>query len=192
MAYINNGGTTMNDGLQKQMITLEDGRKAERIVQAEDSEGKTVTEVWVEPIIERKLSQRVVEYRKPVVHRREVETVDEVSGEVIERKVESLEPENKMQLREFIKTESSVKAMSVEEPCDCYVTKEEMQSTFRDGFLAIAKVMNPTTPDVKVSAMQAIVEDRIASNGNVDITIGVALWTAIAGLVAVLTYVVWF
>lgn len=198
----------MSDEIKKQVITLEDGRRAERIVQEENTEceGKVVTELWVEPAIEKRLSQRVVEYKKPVVHRREVEFVDETSGEVIERKVESIEPEVKMQLREVIKTESSVKAQSVaEQPCDCFVTQEDMQQTFKEGFMAVAKALKSSEERVqsqsyyeeekpKVSAMQIMVGDRVKEaeeNGGMD-TVGAILWTVIAGLAATFVYIAFF
>lgn len=196
----------MSDEVKKQIITLEDGRRAERITQEENTEceGKVVTELWVEPAIEKRLSQRVVEYKKPVVHRREVEFVDEVSGEVIERKVESIEPDVKMQLREVIKTESSVvSAQSVEQPCDCYVTQEDIQNTFREGFMTVAKALSEVNRGCveqqsyeekpKVSAMQAMVEERVkeAEEGGLD-TVGALLWTVIAGLAATFTYIAFF
>lgn len=194
----------MSDEMKKQVITLEDGRRAERIIQEENNEceGKVVTELWVEPAIEKRLSQRVVEYKKPVVHRREVEFVDELSGEVIERKIESIEPDVKMQLREVIKTESSVvNAQSVEQPCDCYVTQEEIQNTFREGFMTVAKALSEGRVQFqsfeeekpKVSAMQAMVGERVkeAEEGGLD-TVGALLWTVIAGLAATFTYIAFF
>ncbi len=60
-------------------IVFDDGRKAEKI---EKDEGKTkVTEIFVEPKLEKKLAQRVTE--KYCVCERIIETIDESTGEVV-------------------------------------------------------------------------------------------------------------
>ena len=60
-------------------IVFDDGRKAEKI---ERDEGRTkVTEVFVEPKLEKKLAQRVTE--KYCVCERIIETIDESTGEVV-------------------------------------------------------------------------------------------------------------
>lgn len=159
----------------KHSVILEDGRRADKLVREELSpsgESKTITELYTEPVIEKKLSKRVVEYKKPVVVQREFETVDE-NGEVVERKVESVEPAVKMELREHISTQNSVNALSVQEgsnECDCYVTKEEMQETFKEGLLTVVKYMQNKDevqePNYKVSALQAMTGEKLASEGN--------------------------
>ena len=67
--------------------TLDDGRKAEKVENTPDSMTK-VTEVYVEPKKKMRLSQRITE--KFCVCEREVETIDEDTGEVVDRVVESL------------------------------------------------------------------------------------------------------
>lgn len=67
--------------------TLEDGRKAEKIENNIDPMTKVI-EVYVEPKARMKLSQRITE--KFCVCEREIETVDEESGEVVSRVVENL------------------------------------------------------------------------------------------------------
>lgn len=67
--------------------TLEDGRKAERTTNNPDSM-TTVTEVYVEPKPQKKLSQRITE--KLCVCERVVETLDENTGEVVNREVHKL------------------------------------------------------------------------------------------------------
>lgn len=63
-----------------------DGRKAEKI---EVDQGKTkVIEIYVEPKPEKKLAQRITE--KYCVCEREIETLDELTGEVIDRVVEKV------------------------------------------------------------------------------------------------------
>lgn len=68
-------------------FTLEDGRKAEKVENNPDSLTK-VTEVYVEPKPTKKLSQRITE--RFCVCEREIETVDEATGEVVDRVVENL------------------------------------------------------------------------------------------------------
>lgn len=68
-------------------FTLEDGRKAEKVEKAPDSLTK-VTEVYVEPKPSKRLSQRITE--RFCVCEREIETIDEDTGEVVDRAVESL------------------------------------------------------------------------------------------------------
>lgn len=70
-----------------QEFTLDDGRKAEKIENSVDSMTK-VTEIYVEPKQEKKLSQRIIE--RLCVCEREVETIDESTGEVVNRVVENL------------------------------------------------------------------------------------------------------
>lgn len=187
--------------IKKHALFLDDGRRAEKIVQeegdAQTGGTKTITEVWAEPKIEKKLTQRVVDYRKPVVHRREIEVVDENTGEVVERKVESIEPEVKMELREHIQTNATVSAQSANE-CDCYVTQEDMQKTFSEGFMAIARILKEKEPAEeeapmgRVSALQVAIGDKVATaTAKVD-TWGLLLWGTIAVLAAAFVYVVFF
>lgn len=66
---------------------LDDGRKAEKVENNPDSLTK-VTELYVEPKPSMRLSQRITE--RFCVCEREVETVDESTGEVVDRVVENL------------------------------------------------------------------------------------------------------
>ena len=107
----------------KEAIRLEDGRRADRVVREElndAGEAVTVTELFVEPKIEKKLAKRIVEYTRPVIHRREIETVDEATGEVVEKKVESIDPSVKMELREHVVSTPKLEAES-------YVTRTELK-----------------------------------------------------------------
>lgn len=67
--------------------TLEDGRKASKTEINTDPMTK-VTEVYVEPKPQKKLSQRTTE--KLCVCERVIETLDEVTGEVVSREVQKL------------------------------------------------------------------------------------------------------
>lgn len=67
--------------------TLEDGRKASKTENNIDPLTK-VTEVYVEPKLQKKLSQRITE--RLCVCEREIETLDETTGEVVSREVQKL------------------------------------------------------------------------------------------------------
>jgi hypothetical protein len=66
---------------------LEDGRSAIKLENQLDSNTK-VTEIYVEPKLEKKLTQRVIE--KLGVVERIVENIDETTGEVVSRIVEGV------------------------------------------------------------------------------------------------------
>jgi hypothetical protein len=108
----------MDDNMQKEKWTLEDGRRAERRVVENALNGETerVIELHVEDERPLRLQQRVVEKSKPIVYERKVETVDPATGNVIESKVESIEPKVQMQLVEHVKSLSN----------DVPVTRQEM------------------------------------------------------------------
>lgn len=90
-----------------EQFCLEDGRQAERhtSVTGECDELKVV-EVYAEDVRPKKLIQRVQEKTRPVIVERTIETIDS-SGEVIERKIEAVEPEVKMELRRHIVRDDS-------------------------------------------------------------------------------------
>lgn len=192
--------------LKTQSVYLEDGRRADKLVQEEvnavTGEAKIVTELWAEPKIDKKLTQRVVDYKRPVVYKREVESVDEATGQVLERRVESIDPEVRRELREHIQTQESVSAMSAED-CNCYVTQEDMQKTFTEGFLTVAKMMkemNESDSDYiepksnhQVSTLQAMAAEKyeVANTWMTKLgSMGMVLWGAIAILLAIFLYVV--
>jgi hypothetical protein len=196
------------EDIKKTTVHFEDGRRADKVVQEVSDpttgESKIVTEVFVEPKIEKKLSHRFVETKKPVVVRREIEEIDEVTGEIISRKIESTEPEARMELREHIQTANSVAALNAND-CDCYVTQKDMEKCFVEGFSAIAKALKDADDHHEVHAQNATVEvvdepkrpqsilgdklQQAASNLN---TSGTLMWGAVAALSAVLVYVVLF
>lgn len=88
--------------------TLEDGRRAERRVVetalADGQQEKTI-ELHVEDERPLRLQQRVVERSRPIIYERAIETVDPMTGKVIEKKVEALEPKVQMHLVEHIACE---------------------------------------------------------------------------------------
>jgi hypothetical protein len=68
-------------------FTLDDGRKAEKLEISPDSLTKVI-ELYVEPKASKRLSQRVIE--RFCVCERETQTVNEETGEVVDRVVENL------------------------------------------------------------------------------------------------------
>lgn len=100
----------MDEQIKVEKWTLEDGRRAERrVVETKDAngEGQRVIEVHVEDVRPLRLQQRVVEKTKPVIYERKYETVDPITGAVVEQKVESLEPRVPMQIVEHIVSEQA-------------------------------------------------------------------------------------
>jgi hypothetical protein len=67
-------------------FVFEDGRKAEKF--EVEKERTKVIEIYVEPKPEKKLAQRIIE--KYCVCEREIETIDEVTGEVINKVIEKV------------------------------------------------------------------------------------------------------
>lgn len=138
----------MEDKLHKiEKWTLEDGRRAERHVK--DSGEERVIELHVEDERPLRLQQRIVEKTKPFVYEREIEVVDK-SGNVVEKKVESVEPKVQMQLVEHLGVAAgdTFSAQSVkEDDCDCHVTKEEMVDTIISAIKASRQM------DAQVTAM---------------------------------------
>jgi len=133
----------MEDKLQKiEKWTLEDGRRAERHIK--DSGEERIIELHIEDERPLRLQQRITERTKPFLYEREIEIVDK-SGNVVEKKVESVEPKVQMQLVEHIVANNSVSAQSVKEDCGCHVTKEEMVDTFISAIKASRQADNQMT-----------------------------------------------
>ena len=148
------------------------------------------TELWVELKPEKRLAKRVVKHWRPVCDTVETEMVDEETGEIVDRKVESIDPESKMELRRHIVAESNIVAQAADnDDCNCYVTREEL----KDAFVTAMRVMkaeennewdayeeeyedecthvaeqNVPTSQAPVS-MQNVVADRLNSNQAVGI-----------------------
>lgn len=169
-------------GEERKAIRLEDGTKAEKVVrevQTDTGEVQTITEIWAEPVIEKKLTTRVSEFRKPIVYRRETETIDQASGNVIDKTVESLEPDVKMEMRDHIVSSQSVE----EEPKEnCYVTRDDLKD-----LLASVLSSRETASSPAVSA-QSIIEER-ASQSEPLSTKSLVLLMTLAAEVAALVYI---
>ena len=73
--------------------TLEDGRKAEKVIvekKLDNEEVERVIEIKIENERPLSVQQRIVERYKPFVYERRIETIDPNTGEVLEVKVENL------------------------------------------------------------------------------------------------------
>lgn len=106
----------MDGNFKVEKWTLEDGRRAEkRVTEVSDSngQGERIIELHVEDERPLRLQQRVIEKTKPVIYERKIETVDKASGQVIDQKVEALEPKPAMQVVEHISVDRN--AVSKEE-----------------------------------------------------------------------------
>lgn len=120
------------DELRIEKLSMEDGRQAERHIKEEgycEDEQKRVIDLYVEPERPKRLAKRITEQRRPCVVRREIETVDE-NGDVIDRKVESVDPEDKMRLVEHIATYGDtpqVAAQAAVDDCGCPVTRDDLK-----------------------------------------------------------------
>lgn len=117
----------MDEKIKVERWTLEDGRKAEKRVMenvGKNGECEKIIELHVEDPKPMRLEQRIVERVKPLLYERTLQTINPVSGEVIEQKTESLEPKVPMQVVEHI-----VSSSKQEPKCDDAnkpVTKQEM------------------------------------------------------------------
>lgn len=184
----------------RQNVFLEDGRRAEKVIQLNSDpssgEERIVTEFWEEPKIEKKLTKRVVDYKKPLVYKREIEFTDE-TGEVVEKKVESVESESKLELREHIKVAPQVESLSVSNNQDAsYVTREELQGVVSEGIMMLARTLKQNTSENvnKVSA-QSILDEKYKTDTpvvNKDTTKDVILWIVlglISGAFAYVTFI---
>jgi len=103
--------------MDTKQIYMNDGRRAEERSYVND-EGNKVTELWTEEPNPLKLAEKVTEKSAQVIVERVIDKVDLVSGEVLERKVESIEPNVKLELREHLGVER--------QNISNYATKEEL------------------------------------------------------------------
>lgn len=139
----------MDDIKNVEKWVLDDGRRAEKRVtevKSEDGHGERIVELHVEDERPLRLQQRVRERTKPFVFERTIETVDPKTGEVVDQKLESIDPKVPMQLVEHISTAApaTVSAQSVnDEDCDCHVTKEEMIETIVAAIKTVKADMQP-------------------------------------------------
>jgi hypothetical protein len=156
------------DDFKTEKWTLDDGRRAERRVTentSENGQSERVVELHVEDERPLRLQQRVVEKSKPIVYERKVETLDPKTGSVVEQRVESIEPKVQMQLVEHIASASAVAAQSIQDDCDCHVTKEEMIETIVAAIRATRET-GPVREVVREAPVQTIRAQSVPSSGS--------------------------
>ena len=195
----------MSDNPTVEKWTLEDGRRAERRVTEHVSgagESEKLVELYLEEERPVRLSQRVIEKKKPFDYERKIETVDP-DGNVVDLKTESIEPRVNMQVVEHITTQS-VGAQSIKDDCDCHVTKDEMIDTIIAAIKAdrlsrqedpgivssLAKSAKSMMPAVHSKVSSLGLADHIAERVETTTTYDKGLNIFIYVLVAALAYVV--
>jgi len=147
-------------------VYMKDGRLAEERSYV-DEEGHQVTELWTVEVSPLKLTEKVTEKKAEVVVERVVDKIDLNSGEVLERKVEAIEPTAKLELREHIGAEKQAASNC---SSSSFVTKEELLQAMAQVMAdAQEKKMSATGEEKKMSATgmlkklsaKSIVEQRV-------------------------------
>lgn len=122
--------------LKKQSVWTEDGRVGEKVIKevsGKDGKRTVFEELWVEPKIEKRLAKKVAKHYRPVVHMIETEIIDEETQEVLDRKVESIDHESKMEVRRHITSEVSLSS-ATDENDNPYVTRQELHDALVTAF----------------------------------------------------------
>ncbi len=186
-------------------IRMEDNRWAERHVQEDvdcnSGEGERVIELYIEDPQPKPLRQRITEKIRNEVYERVIDDIGE-NGEVVDRRVESVEPAtSRMQLveRSVLNPDSAA-----QDDCDCNITKEEMVDMFVSAVTAVRHIQPAPVPaeaSVTVPAphshapvpvpLQHQVAHKLADEGKGNNLFTWLLGAVIAAEAAVLIYV-WF
>jgi len=180
----------------KRQFLYEDGRRAERHVFDEGTEcdGETITEVYVEPPIQKNLAQRVVEKRRPCVYERETEYIDEATGEVIDRVKESADPSAPLTVvehlvsRQALNSQKTITSQDVVRNSEC-VSRDDVRQDIRDAFDEYLNRVGPlTAPKEKVS-VQSTLEEKYDGNSANNDWVDWLLYGVMAAIVAGIIYV---
>ena len=193
------------DDVKVEQIYLEDGREAERHVR-DDGEEKVLELYVAPPKPEKSLAKRVVEKKRPVVYERVIETVE--GGEVVDRKVEALDPKVEMKLLEHHvaaqahgQGPGSAMAPQLQEHSESreqYVTKDDLQKALLTVVKAVRKQEAPEeaeeparqAPEPRLS-MQQVVGERVEQSKTASV-INIGLAVLIAAQVGALGYLLFF
>lgn len=172
-----------------QMITLEDGRRAERH-QFLDDGGNEVIEIFSEDRRPLKLEKRIVREHKQVVAKETHETIRD--GEVAEVEVRSLEPDVPLQVRERLGTPEHSKVVDGD-----YIRKDEIGKIVADSVVAgMQALMEHWEPSVEegqapvppaISA-QTVVEKNVADKKKSDSTINIVMAVILVAQLAFFGY----
>ena len=177
----------MNRDKDKRQFLYEDGRRAERHIYDDGTEcdGQTVTEVYVEPPIQKNLAQRVVEKRRPCIYERETEFIDESTGEVVDRVRESADPSAPLQVVEHLVSRHALNAQSAPEP-DC-VSRNEVRQDIRDAFDEYAGRLGAMSNE-KISA-QSILDEKYSQTESSNDILDWILYGVMAAIIAGICYI---
>lgn len=202
----------MDDKIKVEKWTLEDGRRAERRVteqQSADGQGEKVVELFVEDERPLKLQQRVVEKTKPVICERKIETIDPVTGNVVEQKIEALEPKVPLQVVDHIRVAqapAAVVAQAAPNEGDRPVTKQEMidaivaaikanrEVVYTPAPTPVAAAPAPKAPNKKLATFGIAEElEKAVEPAKKPISVAdMALYGIIAAQVVGLAYILFF
>lgn len=170
---------------------LKDGRKAEKRVLEQEGDGfsQRVIELHVEEERPLRLQQRVIEKTKPFIFERKTEVVDPKTGNLVEEKVESLDPPIRNDYRSTPFVDNKVTAQSVGN-CDCESLKQEII----DAVISVIKTP-PTvikTDDFSNRLKSLGVADEIGKRVSTSNTVdNIFVVIAVIGIIA-LGYILWF
>jgi len=171
---------------KREEIRLEDGRKADRTIvksfDPESREGVEVVETRVEPKVDRHLARRETKKTRPCVHERIVEHIDENTGEVVKKEIESIDPDIKLQVREQIVSASSLP----QEEDSGIVSREELREDILDAAVVLAQHL--AVPEDHAVSAQSMVEQRLTSQKKFPV-LNVAMIAATGALIAGIVWV---
>jgi len=167
-------GDKMNNNVEKWV--LEDGRKAEKIVtesKLNENEVERTIEIKVEEERPLNVQQRIIEKTKPFVYERRIETINTKTGEVIDQRVETIDPQAKMHTTE----NNDVN----------YVTKNEMV----DAIVAAIKSIKEKDSQSEVKSLGMVDKIRKVNEPYVysvrDIVLSVIILVQVFGLAYLIT-----
>lgn len=185
-------------------IYLEDGREAERHVQEDENE--KVVEIYVEPPQqkpEKLLNKRIIEKKRPIIYERIIETLD--NGEVVDRKIETLDPKIDYKALEtyvpIVKEAEKTQPFNnefltkehiqqiIDEAIEKYATKEDMQQAVLTTVKTLRK--HEENPVVEKLSMQKIVEERVGQSKTVSM-VNIGLAVLIVSQMGALAYILFF
>lgn len=207
--------------MKKNKLVTEDGRMAEKVIRDEDvgDSVKRVTEVYVEPKPEKKLHKRVVEYTKPVVHKRDVEVIDEetgetriieytkpvvhrreyevldeATGEIIEKKIDTIPFDEKKAFKK--KKPFDWRKEAEFEEKNNYVTKEDLHASM----VMLAELLKKGDSEPVVSTQSVFMDDvpQISAQSMIEDRINkkklpitnIILWSVISIQIALLGFLI--
>lgn len=140
-----------------EMLTLNDGRRAERHIVI-DEYGNEIVEIFAEEKRPLKLEKRISREYKNVVSKEVHETIRD--GEVVYQEERSVEPEAPLQVRNKIGLADHAKIVDGD-----YVRKDELDKLIADGVVAgVTALMDRVEPVVtKQSPVQVVVTPQSQS-----------------------------